>query len=512
VNPFRTKSVEEIRATAEHGDSSLKRVLTAKDLVFLGIGAVIGAGIFSTLGTAAVGEPGVRAGAGPALVLSFLLLGAVCALCALCYAELTAMIPVSGSAYTYAFATLGELVAWIIGWDLILEYAVGNIAVAIAWSGYFQSILSLVGVELPVWLARGTGDVMQQLHAATEGGNAGRIAEIQGWIAASPDLFGRPILINLPAVAIVLGITWLLVRGVKESIRVNNVMVWIKLGVLALFVGVGAFHVDPANWKPFAPNGWLGIHQGAAIVFFAYIGFDAVSTAAEETKNPQRDMPIGILVALAVCTAIYIVVALVATGLVPYAELASGADPLARALAGAGLPWVQLVLSIGAVISMAAVLLVFQLGQPRIFFCMSRDGLLPKVFSKLHPKFRTPHVTTILTGLVVAGGSAFMDDDATYDLTNIGTLFAFLIVCVGVLVLRVKKPDYPRPFRVPFVWILAPLGGAACIYTMTGLPRAAWHRFGIWLAVGVVIYLWMSWLGGRKSVGPRGAGDPSTRA
>jgi APA family basic amino acid/polyamine antiporter len=489
VNPFRTKSVEEIRASAEVGESGLKRVLTAKDLVFLAIGAVIGAGIFSTLGTAAVGEPGVRAGAGPALVLSFLLLGAVCALCALCYAELTAMIPVSGSAYTYAFATLGECVAWIIGWDLILEYAVGNVAVAISWSGYFQSILSGFGMELPAWLARGTGDVMQQLRAATAEGNAERISEIQGWIAAAPDLWGRPILVNLPAVMIVLLITWLLVRGVKESIRVNNVMVWVKLGVLALFIGVGAFHVDPENWKPFAPNGWLGIHQGAAIVFFAYIGFDAISTAAEETKNPRRDMPIGILVGLAICTLVYIAAALVATGLVPYRELSSGSDPLARALAGAGLPWIQFVLSVGAVISMSAVLLVFQLGQPRIFFAMSRDGLLPKAFAKVHPRYRTPHVTTILTGLAVAAGAGFMDDDATYDLTNIGTLFAFLLVCVGVLVLRVKKPGLERPFRVPFVWVVAPLGVLACIYTMAGLPRAAWERFGVWLGVGLAIYL-----------------------
>lgn len=502
MRPFRTKSIDEIRAQADGESGGMKRVLGTKDLIFLGIGAVIGAGIFSTLGTAAAGEAGVRAGAGPALVLSFVLLGIVCAFCGLCYAELTAMIPVSGSAYTYAFATMGELVAWIIGWDLILEYAVGNVAVAISWSGYFQSILTLWNLELPVWLSRGTGDVLQQLRAATEGlrvateGGDGaliaaaqaRVSEIQGWIAAAPNLMGRPILVNLPATLIVLAITWLLVRGVKESIRVNNVMVWIKLGVLALFLGVGAFHVDTANWHPFAPNGWTGIHQGAAIVFFAYIGFDAVSTAAEETRNPQRDMPRGILGALAICTVIYILVGLVATGLVPYQELASGADPLARALAGAGLPWIQLVLSIGAVVSMSAVLLVFQLGQPRIFYCMSRDGLLPKVFAKLHPRYRTPHVTTILTGLAVAAGAAFMDDDATYDLTNIGTLFAFLVACLGVIVLRIQRPDAERPFKVPFVWVVAPLGCAACIYTMTGLPTMAWERFGIWLAIGVAIY------------------------
>ena len=485
---FRTKSIEELRAQADAPGAGLKRVLGAKDLVFLGIGAVIGAGIFSTLGTAAAGEPGVREGAGPALVFSFLLLGVVCALCGLCYAELTAMIPVSGSAYTYAFATLGELVAWIIGWDLVLEYAVGNIAVAIAWSGYFQGILELIGIHLPGWMVQGYGDVMQQLRAATEGGNAARVADLQALIAAAPSIAGRPLLMNLPAVGIVLLVTWLLVRGVRESARANNVMVWVKLFVLALFLVVGAFHVDPANWQPFAPNGWTGIHQGAAIVFFAFIGFDAISTAAEETRNPQRDMPRGILWALGICTVIYVLVGLVATGLVPYQQLASGSDPLARALAGVGLSWLQLVLSIGAVVSMTAVLLVFQLGQPRIFFAMARDGLLPKYFARVHPEHGTPYVTTIVTGLVVATGAALMDDDATYDLTNIGTLFAFLLVCVGVMVLRVTRPEVQRPFKVPFVWAVAPLGAAACLYTMFGLPTAAWSRFGLWLAVGLAIY------------------------
>jgi APA family basic amino acid/polyamine antiporter len=329
---------------------------------------------------------------------------------------------------------------------------------------------------------------MQQLAKATAEGNLPRIDELNAAIASAPHPFGRPLLVNMPAVAIVTFITWILVRGVRESARVNNWMVLVKLLVLGLFLVVGAFHVDPENWKPFAPNGWKGIHQGAAIVFFAYIGFDAISTAAEETKNPKRDMPIGILGALAVCTVIYVLVGLVATGLVPYQELASGSDPLARALRGAGLPWIELVLSIGAVVSMSAVLLVFQLGQPRIFFAMARDGLLPKGFAKVHPRYRTPHVTTIITGLAVAIGAAFMDDDATYDLTNIGTLFAFLIVCVGVMILRVRRPDLHRPFRVPFVWIVAPLGAAACLYTMKGLPPTAWVRFGVWLAIGVAVY------------------------
>jgi len=488
LNLFRTKSIEELKANAEAGEHKLVRTLRAKDLILLGIGAVIGAGIFSTLGTAAAGEAGVRAGAGPALVISFLLLGAVCGLAGLCYAELTSMIPVSGSAYTYAFATMGELIAWIIGWDLILEYAVGNVAVAIAWSGYFQSVLSYFGAEFPYWLAHGYGDVMQQLHAAQSAGAAEKIALLQGHLAAAPHIGSFAVMLNMPALVIVAAITWLLVRGVKESVRVNNWMVYVKLFVLALFLIVGAFYVDPENWKPFAPNGWQGIHQGAAIVFFAYIGFDAVSTAAEETIDPQKNMPIGILTALGICTVIYVLVGLVATGLVPYQQLASGSDPLARALEGAGLPIVQLILSIGAVVSMAAVLLVFQMGQPRIFFAMSRDGLLPKVFAKVHPRYKTPHVTTIATGLVVAIGAALMDDDATYDLTNIGTLFAFLIACLGVLILRVKKPDLPRAFRVPFVWVIAPAGAGACVYTMFGLPTVAWTRFGWWLGVGLLLY------------------------
>jgi APA family basic amino acid/polyamine antiporter len=497
MNLFRTKSLEQLHGEAATG--GLTRVLGAKDLLFLGIGAVIGAGIFSTLGTAAVGEPGVREGAGPALVLSFALLGVVCGLAGLCYAELTSMIPISGSAYTYSYATLGELIAWIIGWDLVLEYAVGNVAVAIAWSGYFKSILEPFGITLPFWLANGYGDIMQQTRAAEAGGNLERLGALQSSTEAAPHLFDYPLLINLPAILIVLLVTWILVLGVKESTKTNNALVILKLAVLALFLGVGFFHVNPDNWTPFAPNGWAGIHQGAAIVFFAYIGFDAISTAAEEAKNPQRDMPIGILGSLVVCTIIYMLVGLVATGLVPYTELASGADPLARALAGAGLPWVQFVLSVGAVISMTAVLLVFQMGQPRIFFSMSRDGLLPKAFSKVHPKYHTPHVTTIITGLLVAAAAGVMDDDATYDLTNIGTLFAFALVCIGVLVLRVRRPEQPRSFRVPFVWVVAPAGALACVYVMSGLPTTAWIRFGWWLAIGVAIYfgygVWNSRLG-----------------
>jgi APA family basic amino acid/polyamine antiporter len=476
---FHTKAIADIVSDLESGASgpALRRTLGAFDLVMLGIGAVIGAGIFSAIGTAAVGEVAadgsiVRYGAGPALVVSFLLLGAVCALAGLCYAELTALIPISGSAYTYAYATLGELVAWIIGWDLILEYAVGNVAVAIAWSGYFSSFLRFFGLDFPFWLAHSYRNVLLSFPE--------RMGEL-------PVVAGHHVAINVPGMVIVAIITWVLVIGVRESAWVNNAMVALKLAVLALFVGVGALYLDPRNWTPFAPNGWRGIHQGAAIVFFAYIGFDAVSTAAEETKDPQRNMPRGILGSLLVCTLIYAVVGLVATGLVPYRQL-KGADPLARAFEVAGIGWGQAIISFGAIVSMSAVLLVFQLGQPRIFFSMSRDGLLPTAFRAVHPVYRTPHVTTIVTGIVVALGATLLDDNETYDLTNIGTLFAFLIVCLGVLALRLRDPQRRRPFRVPLVWLVAPLGAVSCLYIMLGLPRTAWIRFGVWMLIGGVLY------------------------
>jgi APA family basic amino acid/polyamine antiporter len=497
---LRTKSLADIQATVteqEEGGHALRRTLGTYDLVMLGIGAVIGAGIFTSIGTAAVGEVApdgtvVRYGAGPALVLSFILLGGVCTLAGLCYAELTSMIPISGSAYTYAYATLGELVAWIIGWDLVLEYAVGNVAVAIAWAGYFSSFLRAFGLEMPFWLSTSYRDV---LFSHPE-----RLGEL-------PLLFGHHVAINVPGIVIVALITWVLVLGIRESARVNNAMVVLKLAVLALFVVVGALHIDPANWHPFAPNGWRGIHHGAAIVFFAYIGFDAVSTAAEETRDPQKSMPRGILGSLAICTIVYAVVGLVATGLVPYRQL-KGSDPLARAFEVAGIGWGQAIVSLGAIISMTAVLLVFQLGQPRIFFSMSRDGLLPPWFRSVHPKYRTPHVTTILTGVVVALGATFLDDDETYDLTNIGTLFAFMVVCLGVLALRLKDPGRPRPFRVPAVWLVAPLGALACLYVMLGLPRTAWYRFGIWMAAGVVLYFLYGYRHSRVAARQRATAGP----
>jgi APA family basic amino acid/polyamine antiporter len=477
---LRRKPIASLIADIDRADG-LKRVMGAGDLVMLAIGAVIGAGIFSSIGTAAAGEtlPNgdiVRYGAGPALVLSFLLLGLVCGLAALCYAELAAMIPQAGSAYAYSYATLGELVAWIIGWDLILEYAVGNIAVAIAWSGYFNSLLTGVGIHLPAFLTHGYRTALLSSDPA-----------VHGLLVAAPHIAGIPLLLNLPAFGIVMLLTWLLYIGVRESVRANNIMVMVKLVVLAVFVVVGAIHIDTANFVPFAPNGWRGIHQGAAIVFFAYIGFDAISTAAEETKNPQRNLPIGILGGLAVCTVIYVIVGLVATGLVPYQQL-KAADPLAQALQLAGLKTAGWFVSLGAVVSLSAVLLVFQYGQPRIFFSMARDGLLPRWASKVHPRFHTPHVTTVVTGVAVAVGALVLDENEIYDLTNIGTLAAFAIVCVGVLVLRRTDPDRARPFRVPALPLVSVAGAAACLYTMYGLPVHAWERFAVWLMIGLVLY------------------------
>ena len=465
----------------QEGTSGLKRVLGAGDLIMLAIGAVIGAGIFGAIGTAAAGQVGpdgavIRYGAGPALVLSFILLGGACALAALCYAELASMIPQAGSAYAYSYATLGELVAWIIGWDLILEYAVGNVAVAISWGDYFTTLLRGVDIALPQWLTTGYRTALLSSDP-----------NIRGLLETAPQVAGIPVLVNLPACGIVLLITWLLLRGVRETSTANNVMVVIKLAALALFIGVGLMNVSPENYAPFAPNGFTGIHQGAAIVFFAYIGFDAISTAAEETKNPQRNLPIGILGGLAICTLIYVIVGAVLTGLVPYQQLAV-ADPLARALELAGYAQVGWIVALGAAVSMTAVLLVFQYGQPRIFFAMARDGLLPSWAARVDPKTRIPWVTTLVTGLLVAFGSLIGDAAETYDLTNIGTLFAFALVCAGVLVLRVKEPERPRAFRVPVVWLVAPLGIAACLFVMAGLPRQAWERFALWLAVGVVLY------------------------
>jgi len=482
VSLFRVKPLDAILTDADRGEHTLKRVLGAGDLIMLAIGAVIGAGIFGAIGTAAAGQIGpngevIRYGAGPALIFSFILLGGACALAALCYAELASMIPQAGSAYTYSYATMGELVAWIIGWDLILEYAVGNVAVAISWGDYVKTLLAGIGISLPDWLSTGYRTAALSSDPA-----------VHGLIDTAPRLVGGiPILVNLPAFGIVMVVTWLLLRGARESSKANNVMVIVKLAALGLFVAVGMMNINPDNYTPFAPNGFTGIHQGAAIVFFAYIGFDAISTAAEETKNPQRNLPIGILGGLAICTVIYVIVGIVLAGMVPYTDLAV-ADPLAHALTQAGFSGVGWVVALGAVISLSAVLLVFQYGQPRIFFAMARDGLLPKWAARVNPKTRIPSATTLVTGLVVAVAAAVGDAAETYDLTNIGTLFAFVLVCGGVLVLRVRDPHRPRPFKVPFVWVIAPAGVAACAFVMFGLPKQAWERFGLWLVIGIALY------------------------
>src|SRR5258708_4906657 len=476
---FSRKPIAALMAETEGG---MKRALGPGDLIMLAIGAVIGAGIFGSIGSAAAGQVGpngevIRLGAGPALVLSFLVLGACCALAGLCYAELASMIPQAGSAYAYSYATLGELVAWIIGWDLILEYAVGNVAVAISWGDYFKS---LVGdwIAMPPWLTTGYRTALLSSDPA-----------VLGLIDKAPHVGGMPVLINVPGFGIVALITWLLLLGVKESARANNIMVAVKLLVLGLFIVMGLQHINTANYHPFAPNGFAGIHQGAAIVFFAYIGFDAISTAAEETKNPQRNLPIGILGGLAICTVIYVVIGAVLTGMVPSASLGTQADPLAYALKATGMIGISKIVALGAVFSMAAVLLVFQYGQPRIFYAMARDGLLPPWAAKLHPKTRTPHITTLITGVFVAVWSLVGDAGETYDRTNIGTLFAFALVCIGVIVLRYTDPERPRPFRVPFVHVVGIAWALLCLFVMKGLPVLAWRRFGWCLLIVAVLYI-----------------------
>ncbi len=477
---FKRKAISGLMTDGE-SPHALKRTLGAADLIMLAVGAVIGAGIFGAIGTAAAGQTDaagnlIRAGAGPALIFSFLLLGAACALAGLCYAELASMIPQAGSAYAYSYATLGELVAWIIGWDLILEYAVGNIAVAISWGDYFNTLLRGVGIHLPDWITTGYRTALLSPDPA-----------IHNLVETAPHLFGIPVLINLPAFGIVMLITWLLLRGARESATANNVIVGIKLLALGLFVVAGLAHFNLKNYHPFMPNGFTGIHQGAAIVFFAYIGFDAISTAAEETRNPQKNLPIGILGGLAICTLIYIIVGAVLTGMVSYTDLAV-ADPLSHALQISGYAGVGWIVALGAAISMSAVLLVFQYGQPRIFFAMARDGLLPQWAARVDPVRRIPSVTTWITGLAVALAALIGDAAETYDLTNIGTLFAFALVSIGVLVLRYKDPGRPRPFKVPFIWPVSLLSAAACLFIMQGLPRQAWERFGIWLAIGLAVY------------------------
>jgi APA family basic amino acid/polyamine antiporter len=485
----------------------MKRSLKAFDITCLGIGAIIGAGIFALAGTAAAGEQVAasslwktpilnliqswlsgadlvlgRPGAGPAVVLSFVVAAVACGFAALCYAELAAMIPVSGSAYTYSYATLGELIAWIIGWDLILEYAVGNMAVAVGWSDYFVKLLySLThgAIKFPLWL------VVDSTTAATKISQGGEAVQYYSSLDL-PNLFGYSLAFNLPALLIVMAITVLLVYGIRESAKTNTAIVVVKVAVVVFFIAFGAFMVHPTNWHPFMPSGFGGVMSGAAIVFFAFIGFDAVSTTAEETRNPQRDLPIGMIASLAICTVLYVLMSGVLTGILKYTTYLG--DSAAVATAFASKPWAQALVSAGALAGLSSVLLVFQLGQPRIFMAMARDGLLPSYFARIHPRFRTPHITTIWTGLIVGGVAMVTDIGSLSDLTNIGTLFAFILVCLGVVVLRRTDRNRRRPFRVPFVPLFPILGVILCVALMFSLPIETWVRFIVWLIIGLAIY------------------------
>ena len=567
---FRIKSVDGILAESAHAKDHLKRSLTGFDLIFLGIGAIVGAGIFATIGTAAAGDA-TRPGAGPALMLSFVLTAIGCGFSALCYAEFAAMVPIAGSAYTYSYATLGEIVAWIIGWDLIIEYAIGNVAVAISWSGYFSELLAGFGLHLPTWMTIDYRTAFARdkitLFCQNMVENSLYLIGIPGTLKTNafptiidnaPHFFGLPVVFNLPAVAIVAALTIIILIGIKESAKFNALMVMTKIVVLAFFCFVGFYYIKPTNFTPFAPNGFSGILSGAAIVFFAYIGFDAVSTLAEETRNPGRDLPVGIVGSLIVCTIIYVLVTFVFVGIMPFATLknmlaSEKAEPLTMALKYIGtLPeaggfaksfmnYAAAIVAFGSVVAHTAVLLVFQIGQPRIFFSMSRDGLLPPIFMSIHPKYKTPYFATVITGVLVAVFAAFMNIDEMVDLCNIGTLFAFILVCIGIMILKIKDPDRHRPFKVPsgflmnvfasavlcivtgyaayhlailypqlpwgflnlfavlvlvcaisFIWIyetsVPMLGVASCLMLTSGLTPTTWKRFFVWLAIGLIFY------------------------
>jgi len=446
---FAKKPIGELTAEAERG--VLKRSLGPLSLTALGIGSIIGTGIFVLTGTAA------SQNAGPSLVLSMVISAIGCAFAGLCYAEFASMVPLAGSAYTYAYATLGELLAWIIGWDLILEYALSTATVAVGWSGYFVSFLQGLGLAMPA-----------------------------AWTAPP---------FNLPAIAIVLVVSGLLVLGIKESANTNAALVVIKAMVLVVFVCAGAAYVQRSHLTPFIPAntgafgafGWSGVLRGAGVMFFAYIGFDAVSTAAQEAKNPARDMPVGILGSLAICTVLYILVAIVLLGIVPYQQL-NVADPLAVGIDATGLRWLSPVIKVAALFGLFSTMLVTLLGQTRIFYTMSRDGLLPRVFSSVHPRFRTPHVSTMMTGAIIALAAGLTPIGVLGQLVSIGTLLAFVLVCLGIIVLRRVAPEVPRPFRTPWVPFVPVMGAAICLVQMVALPGATWNRLLIWLAVGLVIY------------------------
>lgn len=552
---FRKKSIHAILADAEsglsdatHSAGGLKKVLKLRDLVAMGIAAIVGAGIFSTIGNASfLGGPGVS--------LLFVITAVCCGFSALCYAEFASRIPVSGSAYTYAYASFGELIAWIIGWDLLMEYAIGNIAVAISWSQYFVNLLEGLNIHVPAYL---TTDYLsasrgfKEAAAEIANGNVltGLSQNVQegynAWMNA-PQIGGFRIIADLPALVIVFLITWLVYVGIKETRKATNAMVVLKIVILLVVIAVGVFYIAPANWSPFLPNGFEGMMKGVSAVFFAYIGFDAISTTAEECENPQRDLPKGMILSLIICTILYIVIALVLTGMVSYKELAVG-DPLAFVFQRVGLDKISYIISFSAVIATASVLLVFQMGQPRIWMSMSRDGLLPKAFSRIHPKYKTPSFATVVTGFVVAIPALFLNLTEVTDLTSIGTLFAFVLVCGGVLMLPKREVTEEKPkFQIPFInsqfivpvlfligviifwnnflglfdfsggWhvfkdklpfflfvilaialtilsfvkklsLIPVLGLASCFYLMTELGYTNWMRFLIWLVIGLAIY------------------------
>ncbi|MEI6948269.1 amino acid permease [Paraflavisolibacter sp. H34] len=552
---FRKKSIPAILKEAEQGLSDseghatgLKKVLGVKDLTALGIAAVIGAGIFSSIGKACFDG-------GPAVIFLYIFTAIACGFAALCYAEFASTVPVSGSAYTYSYVAFGELFAWIIGWDLLMEYAIGNIAVAISWSDYFTGLLDKAGLPLPRWL---TMDYTTAHHGYTEAAallakgeaapniDATLLERHAAWSQA-PQVGGIPFIMDLPALLIVALITYVVYVGIRESRTASNLMVLLKLAVIFLVIVLGAYFLQPQNWTPFAPNGFGGVMKGVSAVFFAYIGFDAISTTAEECKDPQRDLPRGMIYSLIICTVLYVLLALVLTGMVPYTMLNVG-DPLAEVFARRGLGWISGIVAVSAIFATASVLLVFQLGQPRIWMSMSRDGLLPKVFSRIHPKYQTPSFSTVLTGFVVAVPALFMNLDVVLALTSIGTLFAFVLVCGGILVLD-RQPNRPASrFRVPFIngkwivpllfllgaglvtryvpghfaslftletfpmllfWLVAAvlsvltfvhnfsllpvLGLVSCFYLMAQESHSNWLRFLVWLAVGLVIYFTYSY-------------------
>lgn len=480
MNLFARRSVADLQAEALK-DQRLNRVLGPLNLISLGIGGIIGAGIFVLTGHAAAQY------AGPGIVLSFILSGMACAFAGLCYAEFASMIPLSGSAYTYGYATMGEFIAWIIGWNLILEYLFAASTVAVGWSSYVVSLLKDFGINIPIAFTNAPYD-----HPMPVGAHWWDVWQlfIHGWISTGAVL-------NIPAMLIVAIITILLVIGIKESTNFNNAIVALKLAVIMTFIIVGVFYINRNNWHPFVPPadadgnyGWHGVVHGAAVIFFAYIGFDAVSTAAQEAKNPQRDMPIGLLGSLGICTILYIAVSLVLTGIVKYTQL-NVAAPIAVAVnsLGPSLAWLAFFIKIGAIAGLSSVILVLLFGQPRIFYAMSKDGLLPPIFSEVHSKFRTPWIAQLLTGVISMLIAGLFPIGLLGELVSIGTLLAFAIVCVGVFVLRFTDPQIPRPFRVPAFWFCAPMGFAFCIFLMVvGLPADTWSRLIVWLAIGIAIY------------------------